>query len=228
MGQTFQKGRVRLRLNSPIALAAIGRSVTFASLLLLLPSTGLAQTSEQHLRDSLQQARDSAHQLEALALRCLDEDKGGDACSGFRKALDGALLLGYQESCAIAKAWREEFVSTQAQDSAITVDRSAVLLRYLVDIEFLCGENALARNAASVAPAYRLSHASAEDSHPATRSLQYQLDSARQNALIDRPRSSLSGSYSSQNERIRRETQQQFDRLELELIRQQNSQLQPR
>ncbi len=199
-----------------------------ASLAALLPLTGLAQTGEQQLQDNLRRARNAAQQLEVLANDCLDENAGNEACSAFRKALDGELLEVYLDNCTAAKSWREEFVVKQAQDSAATPVQSEVFLGYLVDIEFLCGDNALARNAASVTPAYRLTNTGPAGSSPMARSLQYQLDSVRQNALLGQQRRILSEGLSTQNERSRTDTQRQFDRLELELIRQQNRQLLPR
>jgi len=202
--------------------------VIFAVLLAALPFTAFSQTSEQQLADSLQQARTSLQQLDNLANVCLDASGGSEACSEFQHAVDGELLAAYLENCAVAKSWREEFVTSQSQETGATSTRSEELLKFLVDVEFLCGENALARATDNVFPAYRLTRSTQTDGSSLARSLQYQLDSARQNSLIDRQRSNLSQGVSSQSERSRRQVRRQFDQLELELLRQQNDQQFPR
>ena len=199
-----------------------------AGLLVLLPAIGFSQTSEQQLENSLLQAREALQELDELAADCLTESSGNVACPDFLRAVDGALLETYLDNCAIAKSWREQFVTEQVQDFAANSSRSETSLRHLIDVEYLCGENAVARATDNVLPAYRLTRTNPANGNSLARSLQYQLDSARQNALIDQRSSNLSGGYSSQSERSRQQIQRQFDRLELELIRQQNNQLYPR
>jgi len=202
--------------------------VVLSGLLVLLPFTGYSQTTEQQLTDNLQLARDNLQQLDALADTCLKETTGSEACTEFRQAVDGDLLVAYLESCAVAKSWRDEFVSSQARDAEPTSSGSETLLNFLIDIEYLCGENALAQATDNVLPAYRLSKSASVSSSTLARSLQYQLDSARQNTLLDQQRNSLYRGTSSQSTRSQRQTQRQFDQLEIELIRQQLNQPLPR
>lgn len=209
----------RFRTRVPLALFG---------LLALLPVTGYAQTTEQQLADNLQQARDALLQLDELAGICLDTPAGLEACSEFRGAVDGALLATYLESCSVAKTWRDEFVTGQAQGAEPPSSSSESLLTFLVDIEYLCGANALARATENVLPAYRLTRSARAANSSLARSLQYQLDSDRQNTLIEQQRHNLSRGIVSPNTRARREIQRQFDQLEIELIRQQLNQSLPR
>ena len=66
------------------------------------------------------------------------------------------MLAGYLGNCEVARSWREEFVAEQAQNSSVTPTQSEALLKHLIDVEYLCGENALIRAAENVLPAYQL------------------------------------------------------------------------
>ncbi|MBT8148158.1 MAG: hypothetical protein KJN90_14965 [Gammaproteobacteria bacterium] len=196
--------------------------------LVLAPSFSYSQTSDLQLDNNLTEAREALRQLDELANNCLEESDRSEPCAVFLQAVDGDLLDGYLENCAAAKSWREELVAEQAQNPSVSPTQSDALLRRLIDVEYLCGENSLSRATENVFPAYQLTRSRQLNGAPIARSLQYQLNSARQNALLNQQRDSLFQDLSSQSERNRRQIQRQSDRLEIELIRQQNNQLLPR
>ena len=230
MGQTLQESRVCLTMkNLRTTRTYRQRILAVVSLVLALaPSFSYLQPSDPQLENNLTEARGALQRLDVLAKNCLEESDHRETCAVFLQAVDGDLLDGYLENCAAAKLWRDEFVAEQAQNSSVTATQSEVLLRRLIDVEYLCGENALSRVTENVLPAYQLTRARQLNGTPVARSLQYQLNSARQNAMLNQKRDSLFQGLSSQSERNRQQIQRQSDRLEIELIRQQNNQLLPR
>ncbi|MCP5348893.1 MAG: hypothetical protein R3F41_12380 [Gammaproteobacteria bacterium] len=196
-----------------------------AAILSMLASVSDAQTSDPPPVASLEQARASLQQLDGMAADCMAQDRDPESCNPFRIAINGDLLDAYLENCRVAREWRDRFVTEQvaAGDQRPATNDSQALLGYLVDIEYLCGENALVRATEFVVPAYR-----SLGRIDTAAGLEYRLDSWRQQQLQERERTRQKQAVSSQERRRQQQTTQQFERLELELIRQQTQPRYPR
>jgi len=202
----------------------------------VLSSPAWAQVTEEELSDNLQRAQTILAELDRLAATCLQARKNVDntldseqACQQFHTALNGETLAAYLESCAIARTWREAFVDSQVDNDTTGADGDqARQLSNLVNTEYLCGTDALTRRTEFVEQAYRLTASNRNAARSLANSLQYQIDSDRQSVLMERERSRLLQSLSSQRSRNLQQTRRQFDDLELELLRQQTSPVYPR
>lgn len=192
--------------------------------LILAAPPALSQIESTEPTASLQQVRATLQQLDALASVCLTEAGDQDSCEIFRQAIDGELLTAYLDNCAVAKRWRDEFIASEIETGRSDVGgASEILLGYLVDIEYLCGENALTRATDSVLAAYsriRLSDGSV--------SFRTQWESWQQQRLRDSESRRQSERLASQRRHLQQQTNRQFDRLELELLRQQSLPPRPR
>ncbi|MEZ5490936.1 MAG: hypothetical protein R3F50_11540 [Gammaproteobacteria bacterium] len=203
-------------------------NLALAVLLILATPPALSQTTDTaDPTASLQQVRASLQQLDTLASACLTEPGDQDSCETFRQAVDGELLRTYLENCAAAKRWRDDFIASEIEtprrNDGDSGGASEVLLGYLIDIEYLCGENALARATDSVLAAYghiRLTEPSV--------SAQTQWNNWQQQQLRDSESRRQSERLASQRRQLQQQTSRQFDQLELELLRQQSLPPRPR
>jgi hypothetical protein len=193
------------------------------------------QAQDAGPQDSIEQARTALSLLDEQAGACLTSQSSATtnatagACVAFRQALDGELLTRYLSACRVARAWRDEYVTRRVEtgidDAAGSADET---LRTLVDIDYWCGEDALARRTTNVVAAYGLSRSDISAPLAQTgsvRDLQRQLDTSRQQAIIDRERSRLQEDNLAAQQRLRQETYRQQNDLELELIRQQKQRI---
>ncbi len=194
-------------------------------LLTLVPAAVSAQSGEQPA-SGLQQIRDTLEQLDGMAAACVFDSLNTDSCTPFLNAVNGDLLTAYIETCASVRNWRDEFVADQVeeQSSAGAGVDAGTFLRYLVEIEYLCGKAALSRATRYVVPAYR----GTSTATGSTANLQYQLDSLRQRQLLTDERERQRRALFSQQQRGQQQTTRQFEQLQLELLRQQSLPQYPR
>lgn len=139
-------------------------------------------------------------------------------CQAFMTAIDGEPVANYLVNCRQLGQWRAEFVerhataSTAAQASTGDTDDTERELQRLVDIEFYCGEDAL-----------RLRTNYVFDAFAAVRQSRGRgLAGARPG--LSAPRSGNNGAVRTMHERLRLETEQRWQQLQLDLLRQQSQQ----
>ncbi|MBL4819399.1 MAG: hypothetical protein JKY98_00200 [Gammaproteobacteria bacterium] len=195
--------------------------------ILVLPSILInTNAAELSLHDHLELARDALATLDSLADACLKTDPVTleSPCARFSEALNGEILNQYLTNCRAAKTWREQFVASQVENPLLNVPIDAdENLSSMINIEFLCGEDALLKRAGSVAIAYGQTLQSSGLSSSSVGSLNRQLNEMRQHELITRERNRLFENMQQQQLQQKQETQRQFQNLELEIIRQENS-----
>lgn len=195
-------------------------------IMLLTGATSLAwsQTAGEDVGQSLALAREALVQLDELAGTCLEEQAGTGSCTGFRQALDGELLVTYINSCATARRWRDAFVTMQVESPdnlAATRNTEAENLQLMIDVEYWCGTDALARTTENIVPAYALVKTASTGGGVLSRELQVELHRSRQEILLQAERQRLMDNRLRQQQRLQQQTRDQFQQLELELIRQQ-------
>ncbi len=183
--------------------------------------------AELILEEQLGEVRNALAQLDQLAKTCLDDaalqssTTATTSCAEFSAALDGDLLLNYLQHCNELATWRDDFIETYQQNQ-LSETESTSSLRILVQMQLLCGENALAQRTTYVAPAYaRLNSAPFPGrSNDRAGNANDRLDTIQQQYLIERERLRLRDSRDAVQQRQSVETQRQFDQLQLELLRQ--------
>lgn len=190
-------------------------------LILLAGSWSSLMAAENPIDAALASSRQAMQQLDQSAGECLaslqqSSVAESESCVLFNQRLNGELLENYINGCREARSWRDEFVSRQI-DSPEPSSNSEETLQLMVEVEFLCGEEALLNRTEFVATAYQTLTI---NRIPSSRS-QQDLSSLRQELMIDRERDRLMDSFQQLQLRQRQETQRQIDRQELELIRQQ-------
>lgn len=192
--------------------------------LLAAPALGQeSQTSdvEQHLKRAadLLRALDTQAEscLEALTSDAVSLDAGlakAESCVQFMNAIDGEPVASYLAGCQHAKQWRDQFVnsaSNAAVDSEAYSDRN---LRRMIDTEFYCADDSL-----------RLRTEHVFDAFAAVRKASgMQREVAGQWSGRPMPIPDTGGNVSEMHERVRRETEQRWQQLQLDLLRQQQQQ----
>ncbi len=181
-----------------------------------------AQTDPQ---SRIEAAAAALGQLDSLAAECRtaletgSDDEARSRCQRFLGAVDGELLAGYLEQCAALKAWRDEFVSSAA--AAADDAQAAANLALMVGIERNCGEDALANETSDVLSTFALLRDRGQRSNSSTAALNRRLQEMNQQALRDAQQDVLRGGVQRELSRRLLETEQQWQSLELELLRQQ-------
>lgn len=184
--------------------------------------------AELILEEQLGEVRNALAQLDQLAKTCLDDAAQQSAttattssCAEFSAALDGDLLLNYLQRCNDLANWRDDFIEAYQQNQ-LSEAESTTSLRNLVQIQLLCGDNAVAQRTTHVALAYaRLISAPFPGlSNDRAGNANDRLDTIQQQYLIERERLRLRDSRDAIQQRQSVETQRQFDQLQLELLRQ--------
>lgn len=225
MGQEIQKSWLCLNQGSsrPPLFKVAGCRVLLS--LLGAVSIGSFAADSDTLNTQLDNARTAMAEMDLLAQACIEsrqltDSQTADSCLVFNQALDGELLTSYLQNCRDARAWREDYISSPETGSLDQLETDTAL-QLMVDIERLCGEGALLKRTRYVAPAYQQT-----TSIPS--GIAGDLEALRQESLTSVERSQLRQSLQQQQQRQQQEIQRQFDRLELELIRQQNQPGNPR
>jgi len=184
----------------------------------------LASAQEAELQSHINSASSLLRQLDEKAGSCFvalnDSQDGLRSCEDFLAAIDGELIGAYLAQCEILKSWRDGFVES-AIDSDVDIPDSADNLKLLVGIESNCGENALQKRTQYVVSAFKLLRQQRVPRQQSTAALSRRLAEMEFNALENRERLLLQNSLLRQQSRSGRETGDQINRLENELIRQQ-------
>ena len=212
-----------------ITMALVSRTirtfttVVFGSVFFLF--TGhWAVAAEDSIQAQLDAARSIMQQLDELAAACVNPNQQATAtpetpCLNFSNALNGEMLASYISHCRSIKTWRDEFVSSQSANQTNTDTDTSLSL--MIDSEFLCGDDALTKRTDYIGIAYQQINGTNRSDPANVAATNTELQALRQQMLISRERQRLMNSFQQQQQRQRLETQRQFDRQELELIRQQ-------
>jgi len=188
-----------------------------------------ALSQEIDFQNSIDTSSEALVTLDLKASDCLQaldsNDNSQVPCNDFLSSLDGELMSGYLEQCSLLKDWRDDYID-QSVASQLNADNgnNDEMLRRLVAIEYTCGENSLRSRTQFVVVAFnRLRSSSANSASPgiSAATISRQLYENRFDALENRERERLQDAMRSQQDRSQRETSQQFNDLENELIRQQ-------
>ena len=188
-----------------------------------------ALSQEIDFQNSIDKSSEALVTLDLKASDCLQaldsNDKPQAPCNDFLNSLDGELMSGYLEQCSLLKGWRDDHIDQSLASRPNTGSgNNYEMLRRLVAIQYTCGENSLRSRTQFVVVAFnRLSSNSANSASSVTSAatISRQLYENRFNALENRERERLQDAIRSQQDRSQRETNQQFNDLENELIRQQ-------
>lgn len=212
---------------NPTASLISARTALFA-LALLCPS--LLSAQQLNLATHIDATAAALSQLDSKAGDCLLAlDAGTDSktpCDDFMQAIDGALVADYLQRCKELKNWRDGYVERRvATDLDVDDGNSVEMLQRLIAIEYNCAEDSLIAHTEFVSTAFnRLRGDTAVVSARANAdaaSLSRQLSEQNLSALDESERLRLLDALRSQQNRSQRETERQFDDLELELLRQQ-------
>ena len=206
----------------------MSRNFQFCIALLLSSTAVQAQAQNITLQSRIDSATQALVDLDALAQSCLEStemDTGADtetssSCVSFLAAIDGQLLAGYLDHCQKLRAWRDDYV-TQTHGTGTASERDPTVLQTLVGIEYACRENALQKRTVFVAEVFALVANSNRTNQPGNNNALRRIAEFEFNATADNERRLLLQSLQLQQSRRLQETQNQFDKLETELIRQQ-------
>ena len=165
-------------------------------------------------------------QLDQFAVACVNSVQQSpplqtEPCLAFNEALNGELLTTYIYACREVKSWRDQYVSSQINSPEPDPDANETL-ELMIEIEFLCGEDALLKRTEFIAIAYQQLSNPSSIGLAIPNGVNQDIKEFRQDLLITRERARLTNSFQQLQLRQRQETQRQIDRQELELIRQQN------
>jgi hypothetical protein len=196
--------------------------------LLIFSSLHQISAAENQVALQLTAARTVMQQLDQFAGACVDTEQQSSAqdapCREFLEALNGEVLKSYIDNCRSTKAWRDEFVSSQSNTSAPPIDANESL-ELMIEVEYLCGEDALLKRTEFIALAYQQLNNTNRLEFPQAGDTTRELQEFRQDLLISRERNRLMNSFQQQQLKRQQETQRQIDRQELEFIRQQTDPL---
>lgn len=195
---------------------------------LALPSATQAQAVDidqqiQRLGQQLQTLDDQAQ----ACLTALDTEPPADnplsisQCQAFMNAIDGEPVANYLAACRQLELWRKEYVDrhatarTVAQSSTTAAEADSERdLQRLVDIEYYCGDDALRLRTNHVFDAFAM----VRRSRVAGQGL------AGTRPGLSAPHSENIGTVRAIHERLRLETEQRWQQLQLDLLRQQSQQ----
>tara|TARA_B110000858_G_scaffold194218_1_gene248190 strand:+ start:41350 stop:42015 length:666 start_codon:yes stop_codon:yes gene_type:complete len=209
----------------PISNLELTRTSLFALVLFCSALSSLSSAQESDFQKSIDSSSEALIYLDVLANDCLTTldsmENSPTACDDFMKAIDGKLMANYLEQCRTLKDWRDEYVEqTVAADLDSDTENNEEMLRRLVAIEFTCGESTLRSRTQFVFTAFNRLRSSANTGN-STSTISRQLSESRFNALENSERQRLQNALQNQQNRSLRESEQQFNNLENELIRQQ-------
>ena len=165
---------------------------------------------ERHLTE----ARELIQELDSAAQQCVLEDSQ-DSCKAFASTLDELFIPAYLQHCDAISEWRDQLLENrEAGTEMLTAEQD--LARQLLDAEFTCGEDALAKRSQYVVTAFQKWQQ--EESGTALLAPH----AARQSASnANNGSNSTSQALRSQQSRLTREIERQWQRVELQNIRQQ-------
>ncbi len=179
----------------------------------------------QEVDTNLSNIRQLVTELDAIAEFCVLAESPSEECAGFSSAIaiDGNFFSQYLEQCRTLKDWRADLAEEIAAEKIEPQVRQQVL-QQVMEIEFRCGENALINRIELVLTAWnKIRNPDYSTDSIATILPDQTTINVRNRLLNDRMRSSLLNGVNSQQQRLQAETQQLWQRLELENIRQRNT-----
>lgn len=200
-----------------------GRALLLCLFPCLLAAPALGQESptsdvEQHLK----RAADQLRALDTQAESCLDaltSDSASvaaglaqaDSCVQFMNAIDGEPVASYLADCQHARQWRDQFVNNAGSDAADSQAHNDRNLQRMIDTERYCADDSLRLRTEHVFDAFAALRQASGTQH----------ELAGQWSGRPMPQSDSGGSVSEMHQRVRRETEQRWQQLQLELLRQQ-------
>ena len=200
----------------------------FSTAVLCLCSMLSAQESQlspsvlQEVETNLSNVRQLVIDLDAAAESCMISDARSEECASFSSTINGNFLSQYLEQCRTLKDWRADVAEETAAEE-IEAQIGQQVLQQLMEIELRCGENALISRTEFVLAAWNKIRNPGDDIGSVAATLPNQATANARNHLLNhRMRSSLLNGVDSQQQRLQAETQQLWQRLELENIRQSN------
>ena len=218
--------------------------------LLAIPGLS-AQTADNSPAVLTAVAREAAgflRELDAAARSCLNEKDKQDekdekaeqdatpSCDRFMGLLDGDGLSSYLHQCRRLGEWRDGFVAGNASVSGGDADTSPATvpdgtetqdenrdqsLQLLVDIDYACTTDVMAKRTAAVVPAFNLLRRQSLVSRASTNSTDHRAAQAAFDALEARERRRHLHNIAESQSQVAADTAAFMRRLELELIRSQ-------
>ena len=148
--------------------------------------------------------------LDELARLCLVDSRDSEACKEFRESISTAQLPIYQALCEPLVIWREQLVSKNA--ASHDENGAQLTLTRLLDVEFACGNKALVNRTQYVAEAFAaIQYGSQQTGSGYAPSGLNQTERDSYNM-----RQSVINSVDQSRNRLQRETDLQWRRLEIE------------
>jgi hypothetical protein len=137
-------------------------------------------------------------------------------CTEFLRLMAGESLGNYLSHCQELKTWRDDFVATAVNNAELP--RNTTQLQRLIDVEYNCGEGALLKRSKSLVAAFTLVRSS-QNHNPlqAQQSVRQRRYEGQSKPLDD----ALLEAHTRQQQRLNNETQQLWNQLEHENLRQQ-------
>ena len=195
------------------------------SIALLLASVTLqAQGQNTTLQSRIDAATQTLIDLDKLAQSCLEstelDSDGNQDCSSFLEAIDGPLLASYLDHCRNLKTWRDDYVG-HSHSTGLAIEQDPTALQTLVGIEYACGENALQKRTKYVSEVFTLVASDSRLNQVSSANALRRIAEFEYDTTSDNERRRLLQSIKLEQSRRLQETQNQFNKLETELIRQQ-------
>ena len=192
---------------SPLPLWAIALTLPFQFLTFAVSAQETATAIELDARfDAI---RDLFRELDSSAQACVEESDA-DSCKAFAEVLDDTFIPSYLGHCAVIRAWRDQVV--EDAESGAAADDEPGLANRLIGAEFSCGEDALAKRSHFAVAAFQKWQQ--ENTHASQGTARYRQDGSDRTSPVPQ-------ALQSQQSRLSREIDQQWQRVELENIRQQ-------
>lgn len=169
-----------------------------------------ANTTASELATHIDAVKTLFQELDRAARNCV-EGATEDSCHTFASTLDDAFIPAYLSHCKFISEWREQLVAREDSDE-LDNELNGDLARLLIDAEFTCGEDALAKRTEFTVLAFQ----TWQEAHADTSLLAPQYDrntSARSSPVPE--------ALQSQQSRLNQEIDRQWQRVELDNIRQQ-------
>ncbi len=174
-----------------------------------------AQGQTDPLDSHISSIKTQFQQLDASAQACIED--ADNACADFLTNLDTE-LPGYLQRCEALLAWREQVV-TNNQDGISSDDTS--LAQRLIDVEYTCGEDALIKRTNAVQAAFEKVRNPALGKLPPLVAGASNSQAARE---LQRNRNTTQQNVEGQRLRLQGEIERQWQRIQLENLREQNRQ----
>ena len=169
----------------------------------------------QNLDDHVRAVKTLFQEMDDNAEACLNNSQA--SCQNFLDTLDNRLSR-YKQHCSALRSWRDQLVDENGNTDG-TASIAPGTAQLLIDVEYTCGEDALVKHTSHVLAAYEKTHSDNSAGLPAVVADAHQRETL---ADYERLRRSLLQDSNKQQQRLSNEIQLQWQRIELENLRQQN------